>query len=66
VESPQSKAAYKEFYKNFRAKERESVEVARKYAEESLLWMTENAKWRYICIHICMYVYIDIKIYIYI
>lgn len=46
VESPHSKLAYKDFYRHFRGMERESVEVARKYAEESLLWMPETARWR--------------------
>jgi len=46
VESPQSKMAYKDFYRNFRALERDSVDGARKYAEDSLHWMPERAKWR--------------------
>ena len=46
VESPHSKLAYKDFYRHFRGMERESVEIARKYAEESLLWMPETARWR--------------------
>ena len=46
VESPHSKLAYKDFYRHFRGMERESVEVAKQYAEESLTWMPETARWR--------------------
>ena len=46
VESPQSKLAYKDFYRHFRTLERDSVDMARKYAEESLQWMPERAQWR--------------------
>ena len=46
VESPQSKLAYKDFYRHFRTLERDSVDMAKKYAEESLQWMPERAQWR--------------------
>lgn len=46
VESPQSKTAYKEFYRQFRIKERESAVAARSYAEQALTWMPQKAKWR--------------------
>ena len=46
VESPHSKLAYKDFYRHFRTMERESVENAKAYAEDSLQLMPQNAKWR--------------------
>ena len=46
VESPHSKLAYKDFYRHFRSMERESVENAKAYAEDSLQLMPPNAKWR--------------------
>ena len=46
VESPHSKQEYKEFYRQFRIKERESVDAARAYANEALGWIPEKAKWR--------------------
>jgi hypothetical protein len=46
VESPHSKMAYKEFYRQFRMKERDSVEAAREYAEQALLWIPTKARWR--------------------
>lgn len=45
-ESPHMKHAYKEFYKIFRVKERESLEAARQFANEAFDWMPEKAKWK--------------------
>eukprot|EP00607_Mallomonas_marina_P009137 CAMPEP_0182422658 /NCGR_PEP_ID=MMETSP1167-20130531/8401_1 /TAXON_ID=2988 /ORGANISM="Mallomonas Sp, Strain CCMP3275" /LENGTH=1499 /DNA_ID=CAMNT_0024600895 /DNA_START=12 /DNA_END=4508 /DNA_ORIENTATION=+ len=42
----QGKAVYKEFYRQFRLKERESVEAAREYAKDAVLWVPEDTKWR--------------------
>ncbi len=46
VESPHSKSKYKEFYRELRNKERESLEAATLYAEQSLQYMPEKMKWR--------------------
>eukprot|EP01034_Spumella_vulgaris_P027264 gene27264-33958_t len=46
VESPRGKAAYKEFYRNFRTKEKESVQAARSYAAEALKVVGDSVKWR--------------------
>ena len=46
VESPLSKLAYKDFYRHFRGMERESVEAATKYAQDSLQGMPLSARWR--------------------
>ena len=45
-ESPQAKAACKEFIKNVRLKERESLESARQYAETALQWIAESSRWK--------------------
>lgn len=48
IESPRSKAAYKDFLKHFhRLKEKkDSLDAARGFALDALLQMPENAKWR--------------------
>ena len=49
VESPRSKLAYKEFYKQFKMKEKDTsagAAAAKAFAEESLRSMPENAVWR--------------------
>ena len=46
IESPRSKAAYKDFFKHFRSKEKESTDAARRFALDTLPQMPENAKWR--------------------
>ena len=46
IESPRSKAAYKDFFKHFRLKEKDSLDAARRFALDALLQMPENAKWR--------------------
>ena len=46
VESPRSKQAYKEFYKHFKAKEKDSIPVAKAFAVNALKSVPENAVWR--------------------
>jgi len=46
IESPRSKAAYKDFFKHFRLKEKESLDAARRFAVDALLQVPENARWR--------------------
>jgi hypothetical protein len=46
MESPRSKAAYKDFLKHFRSKEKDSPDDARRFALDALPQMPENAKWR--------------------
>lgn len=46
VESPRSKHAYKEFFKEFRNKEKDSVDDAVDYGIKTLETITDNAKWR--------------------
>jgi hypothetical protein len=46
VESPQSKSAYKQFFKAFRLKEKESIQSAFKYTTEALKWMPYNTLWK--------------------
>jgi hypothetical protein len=46
VESPRSKQAYKEFYKHFKAKEKDSIPVAKAFAVDALRSIPENAAWR--------------------
>jgi hypothetical protein len=46
VESPHTTYVYKEFYKVFRNKERESLESARDFAREAISWIPDSAKWR--------------------
>lgn len=45
-ESPRTKHMFKEFYRIFRIKERESLETAKKYAVDTLSAMPEKNKWR--------------------
>ena len=46
LESPRSKNAYKEFYREFRLKEKESEENAREFALKTILTAPENCKTR--------------------
>jgi tetratricopeptide (TPR) repeat protein len=46
VESPRTKHMYKEFYRIFRVKERESLEAARIYATDALSWVPDKSKWK--------------------
>eukprot|EP01041_Mallomonas_annulata_P006669 gene6669-13501_t len=48
VNFTQGKGAHKEFYRQFRNKERDSVEAAREYARDALNWTPEDSKWRII------------------
>lgn len=51
IESPRSKAAYKDFFKHFRSKEKDSPDAARRFALDALPEMPENAKWR-VCLEL--------------
>lgn len=46
IESPRSKQAYREFYREFRLREKVSVEAARQQAETTLHTAPENCKWK--------------------
>ena len=46
IESPHSKTAYKDFYKIYRIKEKESLHNAYIYATEALIWMPHNTLWK--------------------
>jgi hypothetical protein len=46
VESPRSKQAYREFYREFRLREKICVDAAKAHADETLKTAPENCKWR--------------------
>ena len=46
MESPRSKQAYKDFYKHFKAKEKDSIPAAKAFALDALKSVPENAAWR--------------------
>lgn len=46
IESPRSKQAYREFYREFRLREKVSVEAARQHAESTLRTAPVNCRWK--------------------
>lgn len=46
IESPRTKNLYKEFYKVYRNKERESLDSAKAYVVEALTWIPDKSRWK--------------------